>query len=708
MKQFKDPMKFINSIKDEAEKFGICRIIPPSGWDKNCMEKNMKFEDFVFETKCQKVNQMQNRKGNCVVFVDELKRFWKDIKKQPINFQPMIDKRPLDLWSLFLEVENRGGYIDVCQEKKWKDVCLKLKISPHYKNGPSVLQKNYQRLIQPYIDYLIMNPDVKSRLGFMEGITLAPKKIQYNTRASRKFKENVAPSHGKKRKRLGSLEDTISCTPLKSRKSALGDGKVSQSSWKDVRLRSFIPSDNKVDCLYCSLEKKGKIIYCEKCSYNNAHLECIVSSRGEDVNTQDSWVCDICLKGEAGDNEEWAYGYEEGKSYSLDEYQRVADRFSEAWFQDSKSMPTASDIEREYWDIVQGGQKLVHVHYGSDLDVQEHASGFPLNPSYKSPETKRWKETIKAKKKEKWVDRNSELMRTIGWNLNNLPYASVLKHLNQSIAGVTRPMMYVGMLFSSFCWHTEDNWLYSINYVHKGAQKLWYGIPGSCATVFENAMKREFPERFELEPNLLHLLVTMLSPDKLKEYNVPVCTTVQNEGEFVITFPRAYHAGFNTGFNVAESVNFAVHDWLSWGHRASQEYRFNRSSVFPFEEVLLNICLDADDIKSAEVLNSANIEVKRMMEDIQKLMKIVESAGVNIKRPMTQKNGDCEQCEACGYDCYLFGVKCECSLGQIFCLQHFDYHCKCVSAKKYVVYRKPLEQLLKLTQSLESIATSLE
>ncbi len=41
-----------------------------------------------------------------------------------------------------------------------------------------------------------------------------------------------------------------------------------------------------------------------------------------------------------------------------------------------------------------------------------------------------------------------------GWNLNNLPVlpGSVLQYIGGSITGITTPWMYIGMMFSSFCW----------------------------------------------------------------------------------------------------------------------------------------------------------------------------------------------------------------------------------------------------------------
>lgn len=87
-----------------------------------------------------------------------------------------------------------------------------------------------------------------------------------------------------------------------------------------------------------------------------------------------------------------------------------------------------------------------------------------------------------------------------------------------------------------------------------------YGIPGYAAEDFEKVMKKTVPELFEAQPDLLHLLVTMLSPRILMENNVPIYHFIQEAGEFVITLPRAYHAGFSHG--VCTSTLFILIDSL--------------------------------------------------------------------------------------------------------------------------------------------------
>lgn len=43
---------------------------------------------------------------------------------------------------------------------------------------------------------------------------------------------------------------------------------------------------------------------------------------------------------------------------------------------------------------------------------------------------------------------------------------------------------------------------------------------------------------------------------------------VQYEREFVISRAKAYHSGFNSGFNIAEAVNFALPAWIPVGREA--------------------------------------------------------------------------------------------------------------------------------------------
>lgn len=111
----------------------------------------------------------------------------------------------------------------------------------------------------------------------------------------------------------------------------------------------------------------------------------------------------------------------------------------------------------------------------------------------------------------------------------------------------------------------QDHYTYSINYskrfgadstalfshgiftVHWGETKTWYSIPGSAAEKFEAAIKKEAPDLFEAQPDLLFQLVTLMNPQRLREAGVDVHACNQRAGEFVVTFPKAYHAGFNHG-----------------------------------------------------------------------------------------------------------------------------------------------------------------
>lgn len=58
------------------------------------------------------------------------------------------------------------------------------------------------------------------------------------------------------------------------------------------------------------------------------------------------------------------------------------------------------------------------------------------------------------------------------WNLNNMAIVqdSLLRYIKSDISGMTVPWIYVGMLFSTFCWHNEDHYTYSVNYSELGTR----------------------------------------------------------------------------------------------------------------------------------------------------------------------------------------------------------------------------------------------
>jgi hypothetical protein len=138
------------------------------------------------------------------------------------------------------------------------------------------------------------------------------------------------------------------------------------------------------------------------------------------------------------------------------------------------------------------------------------------------------------------------------WNLNVIPVLpeSLFSHIRTDISGMMVPWLYVGMCFSTFCWHSEDHYTYSVNYMHWGETKTWYGIPGADAHKFENTIRKAVPELFEQNPDLLFHLVTMLSPETLVKDGVRVVALDQRPNQFVVTFPKAYHSGFNHGVSL--------------------------------------------------------------------------------------------------------------------------------------------------------------
>ncbi|XP_010537485.1 PREDICTED: probable lysine-specific demethylase JMJ14 [Tarenaya hassleriana] len=409
------------------------------------------------------------------------------------------------------------------------------------------------------------------------------------------------------------------------------------------------------------------------------------------------------------------FGFQTGPDFTLDEFQKYDDYFKECYFQigdhpcDSSSSenkkwrPSVEDIEGEYWRIVEQATDEVEVYYGADLETLNFGSGFPKRSSGST-------------------ESDSDQYTRSGWNLNNLSRlpGSVLCFENCDISGVVIPWLYVGMCFSTFCWHVEDHHLYSLNYLHSGDPKVWYGIPGDHASSLENAMKKHLPDLFDEQPDLLHELVTQLSPSILKEEGVPVYRAVQHSGEFILTFPRAYHSGFNCGFNFAEAVNVAPVDWLVHGQNAVELYsKQRRKSSLSHDKLLLGAAQEAvQSLRELSVSRKKDPKIlrwkrvcgedglltkavkKRVLMEEERLNRLENSFRLLKMEGDFDSKGE-RECFLCFYDLHLAASSCNCCPDRYACLAHAKDLCSCESSERFVLLRHTMDELHSLIKALE-------
>ncbi|VFQ99363.1 unnamed protein product [Cuscuta campestris] len=405
------------------------------------------------------------------------------------------------------------------------------------------------------------------------------------------------------------------------------------------------------------------------------------------------------------DESEEKFGFETGPDYTLDSFQKYAGDFKAQYFgkNEGKWEPSVEDIEGEYWRMILKPTEEVEVLYGADLETGTFGSGFPKQVHQ-----------ISSAAEMKYIKS--------GWNLNNFPKlpGSVLSYESSDISGVLVPWLYVGMCFSSFCWHVEDHHLYSLNYMHMGSPKLWYGVPGADALKLEAAMKKHLPSLFDEQPDLLHKLVTQLSPSILKSEGVPVYRCVQNSGEFVLTFPRAYHAGFNCGFNCAEAVNVAPMDWLPHGQNAIEIYSGQRRRTsISHDKLLLGAARDAvraqwelsllrkntsDNLRWRDVCGKDGVlsHVLKSRVDTERVRREFTCSSSQTLKMESTFDATCErECSICFFDLHLSAAGCHnCSPKKYACLNHAKQLCSCPDASRFFLFRYNITELNLLVEAL--------
>lgn len=115
------------------------------------------------------------------------------------------------------------------------------------------------------------------------------------------------------------------------------------------------------------------------------------------------------------------------------------------------------------------------------------------------------------------------------------------------VEGLSSPFTYLGGFGNVFCLHTEDKNLLSASVNLAGHPKFWFGCPGQSFPAVVAELQNIFPADYERCPVAHRHKRYFLRPEVLRQKGIPVFEAVHDPGSIIITFPKAFHQGFNGG-----------------------------------------------------------------------------------------------------------------------------------------------------------------
>uniref|UniRef100_A0A3P9KCH9 Protein Jumonji n=2 Tax=Oryzias latipes TaxID=8090 RepID=A0A3P9KCH9_ORYLA len=381
-----------------------------------------------------------------------------------------------------------------------------------------------------------------------------------------------------------------------------------------------------------------------------------------------------------------------GKSVSLTNFFRIARNTMTMCF---NKEPGAAEVEQEYWRIVEQRDSHVAVHCGK-VDTSTHGSGFPTG--------------------------KSEPFSKHGWNLTVLPNnsGSILRHLG-AVPGVTVPWLNIGMVFSTSCWSRDQNRLPYIDYLHTGADCIWYSVPAEEKAKLDEVVHTLLqangtPGLEMLEKNI------MISPEVLCREGIKVYRTVQRSGQFVVCFPGAFVSKVCCGYSVSETVHFATPHWMNLGYEAAKDLKCRCiAKPFSMEKLLYQIATSESKRDNGLLLTTISALLKDLrnieMHQRQELYKagLLSSARYGThdgglgsvegrKKPrgkwLALESSE-RRCQICQHLCYLSMVVQETD-NVVFCLEcalrYVEKHKSCRGLK--MMYRYDEDQINSLVNQV--------
>ncbi|KAJ8415791.1 hypothetical protein AAFF_G00403480 [Aldrovandia affinis] len=642
-REFQDPLVYVDSVREQVEPYGLCKVVPPADWRPECKLN----EDMRFVTQIQHIHKLGRRWGPNV---QRLACIRKHLKSQGIAMEdaPLMVSCELDLARFFQLINDMGGMQQVTDLKKWSKLADLLRV-------PKSAQDRLAKLQEAYCQYLLSYDSLSAD-------------------ERRRLEDEVLAEKESLERRKGPLE---------------GHSEGAQHAL----LPRYEPKNGLVNGLTHSNGVCGKLRELDAPPPKSSSRR---RQPAQEKRSEEEGEAEEEEKGVLSDQHKCIY---KGRSVSLTTFYRTARNTMNMCF---NKEPGAAEVEQEYWRLVEQKECHVAVHYGK-VDTNTHGSGFPVG--------------------------KSEPFSKHGWNLTVLPNnsASILRHLG-AVPGVTIPWLNIGMVFSTSCWFRDHNRLPYIDYLHTGADCIWYCIPAEEKAKLDKVVHTLLqangtPGLEMLEKNI------MISPEVLHREGIKVHRTIQRSGQFVVCFPGAFVSRVCCGYSVSETVHFATPQWMNLGYQAAKDLKCRRiEKPFSMEKLLYQIATSESKRENGHILSTISSLIKDLRDIEMRQRQELYSAGLmclccsyrDIQRDSQAPPGeeeDCNgwrwrlgaarRCQICQHLCYLSMVVQE-NENVVFCLEcalrYVEKHKSCRGLK--MMYRYDEDQINNLVNQVCGKATA--
>ncbi len=304
--EFENPLRYILSVREEAEKYGICCIQPPPTWKPPFM---IDLNKLKVPTRVQKINELLVRRVQRLKFMKELTEF-SDASGTPLSKLPSVSGRELDLHLLYTHVARFGGFEGASASRKWSEIAEKMNMHDVATSSlAAALKKHYTTFLLPF--------EKRQR----EAAKAAPARDPSRTAAAEEPAQQQLPvSSGGS---LMSRRVSANVSGAEVVTLASHGAERSNAVEDDVVVAYEPPEQGEEKCEVCgSGEDNATMLLCDRCSCG-FHIGCLdpplsAVPAGE-------WCCSLCLSEQ--------FGFGSGRIFKFHQYEKQAHAFKHAFFE---------------------------------------------------------------------------------------------------------------------------------------------------------------------------------------------------------------------------------------------------------------------------------------------------------------------------------------------------------------------------------------